>query len=36
VEITRQYPEKVGVEDFPYSGVGEQLFWPLQRSPEEK
>ncbi|MEZ5709137.1 MAG: sterol desaturase family protein [Blastomonas sp.] len=31
-KITRQYPEKFGVENLPDVGVGEQLLWPLVRS----
>jgi len=30
-KITRQYPEKIGVENLPDTSVGEQLFWPLRR-----
>ena len=28
-KITRRYPEKIGVENLPYTSAGEQLFWPL-------
>ncbi len=28
-KITRQYPEKMGVENLPETSIGEQLFWPL-------
>jgi len=34
-KITRQYPQKMGVEDLPASTVGEQFLWPLIRSNQE-
>jgi sterol desaturase/sphingolipid hydroxylase (fatty acid hydroxylase superfamily) len=32
-KITRQYPEKLGVENLPETSIGEQLIWPLIRMP---
>jgi len=34
-KITRQYPQKMGVEDLPATTVGEQFLWPLIRSNQE-
>lgn len=31
-KITRRYPDKMGVENLPYTSAGEQLFWPLIRA----
>ena len=33
-KITRQYPEKMGVENMPATSIGEQLIWPIIRMPE--
>lgn len=36
-KITRQYPEKMGVENLPETSAGEQLLWPLWRKkPREE
>ncbi len=34
-KITRQYPEKFGVENLPETRLGEQLIWPVIRSAKE-
>lgn len=33
-KITRQYPQELGVENLPETSVGEQLLWPIIRSPK--
>ena len=33
-KITRQYPEKMGVENMPETSIGEQLIWPIIRMPK--
>lgn len=35
-KITRQYPEKIGVENLPETSVGEQFLWPLIKAKKKQ
>lgn len=34
-QITRRYPDKMGVEELPETSASEQLFWPIVRMSDE-